>query len=161
MVGCSISITRKEVKVSEVRKVMLVLVALSVAGMSLAAVGEDDAKKSDRKGHKGHNRKEMFSKLDTDGSETISLAEFKVGHAKRIAMHKERMGDKWDESRAAKMPSAEDIFNKIDADNTGEITKDEMKSAHKKRAKGHGRKRGEKREDCPNKKADADTEDGV
>ena len=43
MVGCSISIIRKEVKVSEVRKVMLVLVALSVAGLSLAAEGEKEA----------------------------------------------------------------------------------------------------------------------
>jgi len=140
---------------------MLVLVALSVAGMSLAAEGEEGEKKNGGKGRRQHHGKEMFSKLDADGSETISLEEFKVGHEKRIAMHKERMGDKWDESRAAKMPSAEDIFNKIDADNDGEITKDEMKSAHKKRAKGHGRKRGEKREDCPKKKAVADTEEGV
>jgi hypothetical protein len=161
MVGCSISITRKEVKVSEVRKVMLVLVALSVAGMSLAAEGEKEGKKRVRKGHKGHDRKEMFSKLDADGSKTISLEEFKVAHKKRMAMHKERMGDKWDESRAAKMPSVKDIFKKMDADADGQLTMDEMRSAHRKRAKSHGCKRGEKREGCPKKKADADTEEGV
>jgi len=161
MVGSSISTIRKEVKVSEVRKVMLVLVALSVAGLSLAAEGEEEAKKCDRKGRKGHDRKEMFSKLDADGSETISLKEFRVGHKKRMAMHKERMGDKWDESRAAKMPSAKDIFKKMDADADGQLTRDEMKSAHKKRAKGHRRKRSEKPEGCPKKEAGADTEEGV
>jgi len=161
MVGFSISITRKEVKVSEVRKVMLVLVALSVAGMSLAAEGEKEAKKRARKGHEGHDRKEMFSKLDADGSETISLEEFKVGHEKRIAMRKERMGDKWDESRAAKMPSAEDIFKKMDTDGDGELTKEEMRDSHKKRMQARGQGRGEKSEGCPKKQADADTKKGV
>ncbi|MBL7114775.1 MAG: EF-hand domain-containing protein [Kiritimatiellae bacterium] len=146
---------------SLVKKVMLVLVVLSVAGISWAEECEKSDRKNDRKGRGNRHGKEMFSKLDADGNETISIAEFKVGHEKRIAMHKERLGDKWDESRAAKMPSAEDIFKKIDADEDGELTKSEMRNAHKKRMKAHRSKGGKKGKCCPKKDVEADVEEGV
>jgi hypothetical protein len=67
-----------------------------------------------------------FKAADTDGNGTLSLAEFTVVHEKRVAEMKERLGDKWNEERAAQRPSAEDIFTRLDKDKSGELTPAEM-----------------------------------
>jgi len=103
--------------------------------------------------------------MDADGNGTVSLNEFTAAHKKRLEIRKKRMGDKWDESRAAKMPSPDVIFKKIDADENGELTSEEMRAAHKKRIQArkgaHKCKRDGSAEGCPLKKKDADVEEGV
>jgi hypothetical protein len=95
--------------------------------MSLSAYG------AEKKGERGGDRhgpagdpEARFKALDTDGNGTVSLAEFKAGHEKRMAAMKERMGDKFDASKA---PNPDEIFKKIDANSDGQATKEEMKNA--------------------------------
>lgn len=77
---------------------------------------------------------ERFKAMDTDGNGTISLAEFKVAQEKRMAERKAKMGDKWDEARAAKMPTAEQTFKRLDTDGNGALTPEELR--REGRAKG-------------------------
>ncbi len=108
--------------------------------MSLSAFGAED--KGDRKagGHGPAGDPEArFKALDTDGSGTISLAEFKVGHEKRMAAMKERMGDKFDASKA---PNPDEIFKKIDTNGDGQASKEEMKEGQKNMGRGPGGRHG-------------------
>lgn len=106
----------------------LTVCALGIGvAMSFSAYGEE--KKADhggdRRGPAG-DPEARFKAADTDGNGTISLAEFKAGHEKRMAAMKERMGDKFDASKA---PNPDEIFKKIDANGDGQATKEEMKNA--------------------------------
>lgn len=86
-------------------------------------------------GHGNFNPEERFKAMDTDGNGTISLAEFKAGHEKRMAAMKERMGDKFDASKA---PNPDETFKKIDKDGDGQLTKDELKAGHPAGGPGQG-----------------------
>ena len=102
--------------------------------MSLSAVAEE--KKPERgpggRGPAG-DPEARFKALDADGNSTVSLAEFKASHEKRMAAMKERMGDKFDASKA---PNPDEIFKKLDANGDGQATKEEMKEGQK--LLGHG-----------------------
>jgi uncharacterized protein YdeI (BOF family) len=80
--------------------------------------------------HKKPNPGERFQKIDTDGSGSISLAEFQAA------------------PRAKENPDrAVEIFGKIDTDSNGEVTKDELaKFAKEHKHHGH-RPEGRKRSD--------------
>jgi len=82
----------------------------------------------EREGHKKPNPGERFQKVDTDGSGSISLAEFQA--TPRGKENPER---------------AAEIFGKIDADSSGDLSKDEMmKFAKEHKHHGHrpdGKKR--------------------
>jgi len=109
----------------------IVGVVVAVACVGSFAMGEDAAEQAGeaakakpakcRAGGKG-----MFTALDADKDGGISLEEFKTGHAKRIAACKARMGDKWSEEKAAKMPTAEAIFKRIDTDESGILSAEEV-----------------------------------
>jgi len=107
---------------------------------AVSAMGEDEAGKAGPEKKGPPNPAEMFKKMDTDSNGIISLAEFKVAHEARQAKMKEKMGEKFDASKA---PSAEDVFAKMDADKSGGVTKEEMDAAHKEMRKGHGKGKGE------------------
>lgn len=84
----------------------------------------------------------FFKKVDTDGSGTVSLAEFTVRHEQRMTRLKERMGDKWDPKRAEAMPTAEAIFARMDTDNSGGLTLEEMKAGHDRKGMHHKGEKG-------------------
>ncbi len=108
------------------------IVALAVfVGANVFA--EEAAKEGKPEKGRGDRGKEHFAKNDTDGNGSLSLAEFTVAHEKRIAERKEKMGDKWDEERAAKRPGPEEMFKKIDKDADGALTQEEMGQAHRNR----------------------------
>jgi hypothetical protein len=96
--------------------------ALGILAVSASLTFAQEAPKKPER--KRPNPQEIFKKLDTDNSGTISLAEFKASPR----------GQKND-------AKAEEIFNKIDADSNGEISRAEFK-AHRPK---HGGKGGERR----------------
>lgn len=98
--------------------------------MSLSAYAADE--KPAGHGPGGHgpagDPEARFKAADADGNGTISLAEFKAGHEKRMAAMKERMGDKFDASKA---PNPDEVFKKLDTNGDGQLSKEEMKEGHK------------------------------
>lgn len=115
-------------------------VAVCAVGLAMALSVYAEEKKEGAGGPGGHgpgnfNPEERFKAMDTDGNGTISLAEFKAGHEKRMAQMKERMGEKFD---ASKMPNPDETFKKLDKDGNGELTKDEMKAGHPAGGPGQG-----------------------
>jgi hypothetical protein len=103
------------------------VIGIGVA-MAVSAPGAENKKGDGKAGGRGPagDPEARFKAIDTDGNGTISLAEFKAGHEKRMAAMKERMGDKFDASKA---PNPDEIFKKIDANGDGQATKEEMKNA--------------------------------
>lgn len=110
-----------------VQAVVAGIVVVSLCGAAFAADGEGKAPRE----HRGPSGADRFAAMDTDGDGAISLDEFTVAHKKRVDEMKARMGDKWDEERAAKRPGPEEMFKQIDKDNNGKATKEEM-AAHRK-----------------------------
>jgi len=91
----------------------------------------------------------LFERIDTDGSGTLSLEEYKANYDKRIEAMKARAAA---QGKEITPPSAEDAFNKIDTDADGSISKEEfIASVTKPGKKGEGAKpEGEKKaEDEP------------
>lgn len=132
--------------------IVTVALTLVLASAVFAVPGEGDQNKM--KGERDEsNPAQRFAKLDTDQNGSVSLAEFTAGHEKRMAMMKERMGDKWDAERAAKSPGPEVAFGKMDSNHDGMLSKEEMASAPKM----HGQ-RGEKHSSDGNDKKAVDGE---
>ena len=140
-------------------------VAMLGAGMVMA-----EEKTAGPRGNRGGDPEVVFKAMDKDGNGSISLDEFKAAHEKRVAAMKERMGDKWDESRASKMPSSEDVFKKTDADSDGAVTLEEMKQAREKRremmgehrrGQGEGGKRGHGGDDGSEDRPESGAEDAL
>jgi hypothetical protein len=114
-------------------KVRLLVAAVLVMGYCSAVLAEEQAAGKDQgKGQAKKERPDFFKANDADGNGTLSLAEFKDMDAKRAAKMKEKLGDKFDAAKAAKMPSAEERFAKLDADKNGQLTKEEMTAGHAK-----------------------------
>ena len=109
---------------------ILGIVAAVTVGAGVAMAQEEGAKQGKEPGAAGL---EAFKAMDTDGNGTISLEEFKAAHEKRIAERKAKMGDKWDEARAAKMPTAEELFKKMDTNGDGALTPDELRQGRMNR----------------------------
>lgn len=112
--------------------IMVCALSFGVA-MSLSAYAADEKPAGQGKGGQGGHGpggdpEARFKAADADGNGTISLAEFKAGHEKRMAAMKERMGDKFDASKA---PNPDEVFKKLDKDGDGQLTKDEMKEGHR------------------------------
>ena len=114
------------------KKRNLTLSALFAAGLVFGSAMAAECQRPGQDGTHGH-KGQRFKAADTDGNGTISLAEFEIMHAKRVARIKENIGDRFDPERAAKRPSAAEIFAKIDTDQSGDLTKQELHQAHKQR----------------------------
>jgi len=123
------------------------VIGLVTAATQVAGEGEGKQKRGPGE-HKGGPKGDHFARLDADGNGTISLGEFKAGHEKRMAMMKERMGDKFDPNR--KGPDPEKIFGKLDKDGDGALTKEEMAGA-REHGREHMRKEGDKEKAEPKK----------
>lgn len=125
-----------------IRYTLTVLVTLGALGT--LQVMADPAEKPPRK-----DPGERFAAQDTDGSGGISLAEFTANHEKQKAERKLRMGDKWDEARAAKAMPVEQKFAKIDKDGDASISPKEMRSWDK-----HRREQMKERQEARGNKSD-------
>lgn len=103
---------------------MILAVACCLAASLAASAADEKAGGEARRAPgKRPDAGERFKAMDSDGNGSISLAEWKAAHEKRIAAMKERMGDKFD---AARVPNPEDAFKKLDKDNDGKLTKEEV-----------------------------------
>lgn len=125
-------------------KTLCACAVVAIAASALRAEGEGatpaPAKDPDARGA------ERFKAMDTDGNGTVSLVEFTAAHDKRISDMKTRMGDKWSEEKAAKMPKPEEVFKKADLNADGELTPEELRGAGQKRLEDRPRgPRGEKK----------------
>ena len=109
-------------------------------GVAVAAPGDEDApKRGDRGGERAPRQDpaERFASLDTDSSGDLSLEEFKVAHAKRMAAMKERMGDR--EPPAGRTPpTAEEVFKRLDKNGDEVLTPDEMRRVRRGGQRGPG-----------------------
>jgi len=105
-------------------KLLLSLLAsgLLASATTFAAPDEDPAPRAPGQRGPRPSPEERFKAMDTDGNGTVSLAEFKVAHKKRVAEMKKRMGDRWNEERASQRPKPQETFKKLDADGNGELT---------------------------------------
>jgi len=110
----------------------LLLLVLSSSIMTFAAQAQSDGEPRENKG-KRPSPQELFQRLDTDESGTLSQEEVKG-------------------------PLAEH-FEKIDADSDGQITPQELRAANKDRAK--GKKGGDSERRGPNLKEADTNEDGA
>ena len=118
------------------RKLWVAVLAVSVAAGSAVMAAEGVATETP-KGSEGKQGGEWFKAMDTDGNGTVSLAEYTVVQEKRIAARKEKMGDKWNAERAAKMPSPAERFKLADKDGNGELTPQELQDAHREGLQKH------------------------
>jgi len=144
---------------STIRRLLLVGVVLCAAA-SMVAAQEEGGKGKGPRGKMRMRSAERFKQMDADADGKVSLEEFKAFHKKRLEARKEKMGDKWDEEKAAKMPSAEDIFKKMDADEDGQLTQEELQKAHRERmARVHGKRRRSEKDDEEDDKDEGDDKD--
>jgi hypothetical protein len=107
------------------------VLGLGTAVRLFAVEGEGDKPKGP--GGPGHDPAARFAAMDTDGNGSISLAEFKVAHEKRMAAMKERMGDK---APPAPKKTAEEIFAALDTNKDNALSKEEIKAGHPPRGPG-------------------------
>jgi len=114
---------------SRVSVVALVL----VVGLASTGLAKEKAEKA---GKCGKARKTRMEAMDADGNGTVSLAEYAAAHEKRMEARKAKMGDKWNEKKAAKMPSAETLFKRLDKDGDGALTADELQRKRGRKNKG-------------------------
>lgn len=67
---------------------------------------------------------------DKNGDGLVSLEEFKAQHEERMAVRKQKMGDKFD---PAKVPSADALFTRMDKNGDGNLTKEELQAGRQPR----------------------------
>ena len=116
-------------------------VCVGVFGLGMAqAADEQAAPKQERA--QAHERQmggaAGFAQADANGDGILSLEEFKAMDEKRMADMKARMGDKFDEEKMRKMPSADERFVKLDTDASGSLTKEELMAGRRQRGEGRG-----------------------
>ena len=102
--------------------------SIAILSALVLSVGMTIAEEEGSEKNKKPNPRERFEKADSDGSGTISLAEFLAT------------------PRAKEKPErAAEIFKKIDADGSEDITPEEMIQFAKEHRKNHGDKPSDKR----------------
>ncbi len=113
-------------------KRFLTLTAAILAIQSVPAFAEEGGDKAD-KSRPSHHEGKMFEESDSNGDGTISKAEFKAHHEKKM--------DEW--------------FSKLDGDGNGEINREEAKAGREKMREHMKEKMKERRESMDEKAKDS------
>lgn len=115
--------------------------SIAILSALVLSVGMTIAEEEGSEKNKKPNPRERFEKADSDGSGTISLAEFQA--TPRAKENPER---------------AAEIFKKIDADSSEDISPEEMIEFAKEHRKNHGDKPSDKKRPDKSENEDAPAE---